>query len=150
MFKEFKEFAIRGNVVDMAVGIIIGAAFTTVVKSLVEEIIMPPFGYVTGRFSIAEKFLVLGSGVTPGPYATLADAKSSGASVLAYGSFINNVVAFMIVSMVLFVIVRWINRLRRPDTPPAPGTKACLFCMSPIDIAATRCPHCTSVLTVSR
>lgn len=144
MLKEFKEFAIKGNVIDMAVGIIIGAAFTTVVKSLVDDVIMPPLGYITGRFSMTEKFWVLIEGAKPGPYATLADAKAGGANVVAYGSFLNALISFVIVSLVLFFIVRWINRLRRPDTPPAPGTQACPYCKLPIDIAATRCPHCTS------
>lgn len=147
MLKEFKEFAIKGNVMDMAVGIIIGAAFSTVVKSLVDEILMPPLGFVTGKFNFAEKFIILADGNTAGPYQTLAAAKAGGATVVAWGSFVNNVVAFFLVTLVLFFIVRWMNRLRRPDTPAAPGTQACPFCKSSIDIAATRCAHCTSQIT---
>ena len=146
MLKEFREFAIKGNVVDMAVGIIIGAAFTTVVKTLVDEVIMPPIGLLTGGVDFSSKFWLLKDG-TPGvPYASLDEAKKAGAVVLAYGQFINTVVSFLLVALVLFFIVRWINRLRRQDPPPAPSTKACPFCRSQIDIAASRCAHCTSTL----
>jgi large conductance mechanosensitive channel len=144
MLKEFKEFAIRGNVIDMAVGIIIGAAFTTVVKSLVDDVIMPPLGTLTGGLDFAQKFVVLRAGATAGPYHTLAQARASGATVLAYGVFINAVFAFMMVAAVLFFVVRWMNRLRRPDTPPAPNTKNCPFCRSTIDLRATKCAFCTS------
>ncbi|MBN2804922.1 MAG: large conductance mechanosensitive channel protein MscL [Deltaproteobacteria bacterium] len=146
MFKEFKEFAIKGNVIDMAVGIIIGAAFTTVVKSLVDDIIMPPLSLLTGKFDVASKFLVLSDGASNGPYNTLDEAKTGGAIVWAYGNFLNTLVVLMLVSLVLFFIVRWINRLRRPDTPAAPGTKPCPYCKSSIEIAAVRCPYCTSQL----
>lgn len=144
MFKELKEFAIKGNVVDMAVGVIVGAAFSTVVKSLVDDVIMPPIGVLTGGLDFADKFIVLQAGSTPAPYATLAAAKDAGATVLAYGTFINSLVAFVIVALVLFFVVRWINRLRRSDTPAAPTTKPCPFCKSSIDVDATRCAHCTS------
>lgn len=149
MLKEFKEFAVKGNVIDMAVGIIIGAAFTTVVKSLVDDVIMPPLGYLTGGLDFVQKFVVLRVGSLPGPYPTLAEAKASGATVLAYGSFINAVVAFLMVATVLFFLVRWINRLRRPDTPAAPNTKSCPFCKSSIDVGAKRCAYCTSTLDVA-
>jgi large conductance mechanosensitive channel len=144
MLKEFKEFAIKGSVTDMAVGIIVGAAFTTVVKSLVDELIMPLLSLLTGGLDFADKFAVLRPGPTTGPYTTLAEARAGGATVLAYGSFINSVVAFLIVALVLFFVIRWMNRLRRPDTPPAPNTKACPFCKSAIDRNASRCPYCTS------
>ncbi len=146
MLKEFKEFAIKGNVIDMAVGIIIGAAFTTVVKSLVDDVIMPPLGSLTGGLDFSQKYIVLRPGAAAGPYETLAQAKADGATVLGYGNFITAVVAFLMVAMVLFFVVRWMNRLRRPDTPAAPNTKACPFCKSSIDKAASRCPHCTSTL----
>jgi len=145
MLKEFKEFAIKGNVADMAVGIIIGAAFTTVVKSLVDDVIMPPLGLVTGEIDFAEKFIILRSGATAiDSTATLAQAKSSGATVIAYGNFVNNLLALLIVSIVLFFIIRWMNRLRSPNTPPAPNTKPCPYCKSTVDIGATRCAYCTS------
>ncbi|HMJ15544.1 MAG TPA: large conductance mechanosensitive channel protein MscL [Polyangiaceae bacterium] len=147
MIKEFKEFAIKGNVVDMAVGIIIGAAFTTVVKTLVDEVIMPPIGLLTGGVDFSSKFLMLKDGVvSAAPYTSLADAKKAGAVVLAYGNFINTVVSFLIVALVLFFIVRWINKLRRQDPAPTPNTKQCPFCRSQIDREASRCMHCTSEL----
>ncbi len=145
MLKDFKEFAVKGNVVDMAVGIIIGAAFTTVVKSLVDDVIMPPLGALTGGLDFGDKFFVLRTDA-PGPFATVAEAKAAGAVVLTYGNFFNAIVAFLLVSLVLFFVVRWTNRLRRPDTPSAPTTKPCPYCKSLIDLAATRCAHCTSAL----
>ena len=146
MLKEFREFAIKGNVVDMAVGIIIGASFTTVVKSVVDDIIMPPIGLVTGGLDFSDKFVVLKPGMGNGDYHSLLEAKEAGATLLSYGVFINNVVAFLIVALVLFFIVRWANRLRRTEPPPAPNTKNCPFCRSAIDLQATRCAHCTSEL----
>ena len=146
MLREFQEFAIKGNVVDMAVGIIIGAAFTGVVQSLVDDVLMPPLGLVTGGLDFAEMFLVLKPGVPDAHYATLAEARAGGATVLAYGSFLNALVGLLLVASALFFIVRWINRLRRPDTPPAPRSRACPFCKSHVDQSATRCAHCTSEL----
>ena len=146
MLEEFKEFAIKGNVVDMAVGIMIGGAFTTVVKSVVDDLLMPPIGLVTGGFDFSNDFVVLAAGTTEPPYTTLAEAKAAGASVLAYGAFINSVIAFVLVALALFFVVRWINRLRRPETEHAPETKACTFCMEPIHKEAKRCPRCTSEL----
>ncbi len=146
MLKEFKEFAVKGNVVEMAVGIIIGAAFTTVVKSVVDDLIMPLVGLLMGRVDFADKFVLLRAGKAPPPYITLKDAKTAGAVVLSYGQFVNAVVSFLIVSFVLFLVVRWINRLRSPATPPAPSTQTCPYCKSAIDLAATRCPHCTSTI----
>jgi len=147
MLKDFKEFAIKGNVVDMAVGIIIGAAFTTVVKSVVDDLFMPMLSVPTGGLDFAEKFVVLRSGATPPPYMSLEAAKTAGAVVLSYGRFMNSVVSFLLVSLALFFLVRWINKLRRPDTPAAPTTKPCQYCKQVIDVAATRCPHCTSSLS---
>lgn len=146
-FDEFREFAIKGNVVDMAVGIMVGGAFTTVVKSVVDDLIMPPISLLTGGLDFANKFVVLRDGAkAPAPYLTLAEAQAAVATVLSYGQFINALVAFVIVAMALFMVVRWINRLRRPDTEDAPSTKACPFCKEPIHVEARRCPRCTSEL----
>jgi large conductance mechanosensitive channel len=149
MFKEFREFALKGNVIDMAVGIIIGAAFGAVVKTLVDEIMMPPLGLLTGKMDFSDKFVMLRAGKTPEPYATLAEAKQAGAVVLGYGQLLNTIVSFLTVSLALFFLVRWINRLRRQDAPPAPNTKNCQFCKSTIDKDAVRCPQCTSHLESS-
>lgn len=152
MLKEFKEFAVRGNVVDMAVGIIIGAAFGSIVKSLVDDIIMPPIGWVLGNVDFTNLYVVLKQGIaTAGPYASLADAKKAGAVTLNYGVFINALVSFIIVAFAVFLLVRAINRLRQkldaaPETP-AVVTKECPYCRSAIPQAATRCPHCTSELS---
>lgn len=144
MIKEFKEFAVKGNVVDMAVGIMIGAAFATMVKSLVEDVLMPPLSLLTGGLDFSDKFIVLRAGASPAPYDSLPQARASGATLLTYGQFINTCITFILIALALFVVVRWINRLRRPDTPPAPSTKACPYCKSIIDVSATRCAHCTS------
>jgi large conductance mechanosensitive channel len=146
MLSQFKEFAVKGNVVDMAVGVMIGAAFGAVVKSLVDDVLMPPLGLLTGRLDFKDHFLVLQAGTTPEPYATLEAARTAGATVLSYGMFVNACVSFLLISLALFFVVRWMNALRSPDTPPAPATRACPHCMSPIHIKATRCPHCTSEL----
>jgi large conductance mechanosensitive channel len=146
VLRELREFAIKGSVMDMAVGIIIGAAFTSVVTSLVSDILMPPIGLVTGGLDFSEQFFVLSEGRGSAPYDTLAQARASGATVIAYGLFVNSLLAFSIVSLVLFLAVRWMNRLRRPDTPAAPNTDVCSFCMSTITSGASRCPFCTSVL----
>lgn len=145
MFKEFREFAIKGNVVDMAVGIMVGGAFATVVKSLVEDVVMPPISAAMGGLDYSQRFIVLepGEKVAP-PYASLEAAQEAGAVTLRYGVFVNNVITFIVVALALFFLVRWINRLRRPDTPPAETTRPCPYCMSHVDVAATRCAHCTS------
>lgn len=145
MMKEFKEFAVKGNVVDMAVGIIIGAAFGTIVKSLVADIIMPPIGLLLGNVDFSNLFLVLKQGTTAGPYATLADATTAGAVTLNYGMFINTVVSFLIVAFAVFMVIRNINRLKREKEVPAaaPTTRECPHCLSTIPIKATRCAHCT-------
>jgi large conductance mechanosensitive channel len=149
MLKEFKEFAIRGNVVDMAVGIIIGGAFGTIVKSLVDDMLMPPIGLLLGGVDFANFFLVLRQGAKPGPYASLAEAKAAGAVSINYGLFVNNIISFVIVAFAVFLLVRTINRLRREEAPAAPNTKECLYCASVISIKATRCPHCTSQLAAT-
>jgi large conductance mechanosensitive channel len=148
MLKEFKEFAMRGNVVDMAVGIIIGAAFGTIVNSLVADILMPPIGMILGNVDFSNLFLVLKSGKVPGPYAALGDAKAAGAVTINYGVFANAVISFVIVAFAVFLLIRAINRLKRQEAapPPAPTTKTCPYCVSMIAINATRCAHCTSEL----
>lgn len=148
MLKEFKEFAMRGNVVDMAVGIIIGAAFGTIVKSLVADVIMPPIGLLLGNVDFSNLFIVLKSGSTAGPYASLADAQAAGAVSLNYGLFANTIISFLIVAFAVFLLIRGINQLKRKEEapPPVPTTKDCPFCLSSIPIKATRCPHCTSEL----
>ena len=148
MFKEFREFAIRGNVVDMAVGIIIGAAFTSIVNSLVNDIIMPPIGFFLGSVDFANLFIVLRDGKVAAPYSSIADAKAAGAVTLNYGMFINAIMSFLIVSFAVFIMVRTINRLKRQsEQPPAsPTMKDCPFCLSIIPVKAVRCGHCTSEL----
>lgn len=144
MWKEFKEFIMRGNVIDLAVGIIIGAAFGKIVTSLVNDIIMPPIGLLLGKVDFSNLFINL-SGQ---PYATLAEAKDAGAATINYGLFINNVIDFLIVAVAVFLVVRVVNRLRRkPEAAPAvPTTKECPYCFTAIPIKATRCPNCTSQL----
>ena len=148
MFKEFRAFALRGNVVDMAVGIIVGAAFGTIISSLVDNILMPPIGLLLGGVDFGNLFAIIKAGSTAGPYATLADAQSAGAVTINYGVFINAIVSFVIVAFAIFLVIRAINRLtREKETPLAePTTKECPYCRSTIPLTATRCPHCTSQL----
>jgi len=142
MLKEFKEFAMRGNVIDMAVGIVIGAAFGKIVSSLVADIIMPPIGLLLGRVDFSNLFVNLSSQ----HYDTLADAKKAGAAVISYGVFLNIVIEFIIVAFAIFLLVRQINRFKRPEAAPAPSTKECPYCASSIPLKAIRCPNCTSQL----
>lgn len=146
MLKEFKEFALRGNVVDMAVGIIIGAAFGTIVKSLVSDVIMPPIGLLLGNVDFTNLFIVLKEGSIAGPFASLADAQKAGAVTINYGVFINTVISFIIIAFVVFLLIRYINKLKREvEAPPAePTTKECPHCLSAIPIKATRCAYCTA------
>ncbi len=148
MFKEFKEFALRGNVVDMAVGIVIGAAFGTIINSLVSDILMPPLGLLLGNVDFSSLFIILKEGKVPGPYPSLAAAKAASAVTINYGVFVNTVVSFLLVAFAVFLIVRNINRLRREEqsAPPAATTKECPYCVSVIPIKAVRCPHCTTEL----
>jgi large conductance mechanosensitive channel len=148
MFKEFKEFAVRGNVVDMAVGIIIGAAFGTIVKSLVSDVIMPPIGLLLGNVDFSNLFVVLKEGATAAPYATLAVAEEAGAVIIKYGVFLNTIISFLIVAFAVFMVIRNINKLKKQqEAPPAePTTKECPFCYSTISIKATRCANCTAEL----
>ncbi len=148
MLKEFREFVVKGNVVDMAVGIIIGAAFGAIVTSLVSDVIMPPVGLLLGKVDFSNLFVVLRDGTVPGPYASLADAKKAGAVSINYGIFINALISFLIVAFSVFILVKNVNRLKREETPP-PGpatTKECPYCLSVIPIKAVRCGHCTSEL----
>jgi len=148
MWKEFKEFAMRGNVVDMAVGIIIGAAFGTIVQSLVADMIMPPIGLLLGNMDFTDLFLILKEGAVPEPYTTLADAQQAGAVTINYGLFITKIISFLIVSFSVFLLIRGINRLKRKEEALAaePTTKECPHCLSSIPINATRCAFCTSEL----
>jgi len=148
MLKEFKEFAMKGNVLDMAVGIIIGAAFGTIVNSLVQDVIMPPIGLLLGNVDFSNIFVVLKEGKVAGPYASMAAAKSAGAVTINFGVFVNTIISFLIVAFAVFLLVRTVNRLRRQEeAPPAvPTTKECTYCFSSIPIKATRCPQCTSEL----
>jgi large conductance mechanosensitive channel len=144
MIKEFKDFIMRGNVLDMAIGIIIGIAFGLVVNSVVNDLIMPPIGLLLGNVDFSNLFINL-SGT---PYSSLTEARDAGAAVIAYGAFINTVINFIIVAIVLFFIIRLFNKVRRKqEAPPAePDTKECPYCLSTVKIKATRCPNCTSEL----
>jgi large conductance mechanosensitive channel len=153
MLKEFREFAVKGNVVDMAVGIIIGGAFGKIVSSLVNDIIMPPIGLLLGKVDFSNLFIDL----SRGGYASLAEATEAGAPTLRYGLFVNNVIDFLIVSFAVFLLVKWINSFRakaeaskkaEAPAPAAPMTKQCPYCLSEIPINAVRCAHCTTDLTV--
>jgi large conductance mechanosensitive channel len=148
MLKEFKEFALRGNVIDMAVGIIIGVAFGAIVNSLVNDVLLPPIGLLLGRVDFSNLFVVLREGVQPGPYASVAVAKEAGAVTLNIGVFINTIISFLIIALAVFMIIRQINRLKRKAEAPqaVPTTKTCPFCFSTIHLQATRCPYCTSNL----
>ena len=145
MLKEFKEFAMRGNVLDMAIGIIIGAAFGKIISSLVSDVMMPPIGLVLGKVDFSNLYLNL----THNTYASLQDAKKAGAATINYGSFINTVIDFLIVAFVIFLLTRAINRMKRAEASPpapAPATKECPFCLSSVPARAIRCAHCTSDL----
>lgn len=146
MLKEFRDFAMRGNVVDMAIGIIIGAAFGAIVKSLVDDVLMPPIGLLLGKVDFSNLFVVLREGATAGPYASLAAAKAAGAVTINYGLFINSVISFVIVAFAVFALIRSLNRLKKAETPAPPASKNCPYCCTAIPVAATRCPHCTSAL----
>ncbi|HUJ90744.1 MAG TPA: large conductance mechanosensitive channel protein MscL [Syntrophorhabdales bacterium] len=151
MLKEFKEFAMKGNMLDMAVGIVIGAAFGLIITSLVADVIMPPIGLLLGNIDFANIFSVLKEGKTPGPYATVAAAKAAGAVTVNWGVFINTIINFLIVAFAIFLMLKGFNRMRREqEAPPAaPTTKDCPYCLSEIPIKATRCPQCTSELTTA-
>jgi len=148
MLKEFKEFVMRGNVVDMAVGIVIGGAFGKIVSSLVKDVLMPPIGLLMGGVDFEELFMTLKEGTTAGPYHTLANAQAAGAVTVNLGIFINTIISFIIVAFAIFMVIKGINRMKREqEAPPAePTTKDCSHCHMTIPIKATRCGHCTSDL----
>jgi large conductance mechanosensitive channel len=148
MLKEFREFAMRGNVLDMAVGIILGAAFGGIISSLVADVIMPPVGLLLGSVDFTDLYVVLHQGASPGPYDTLELAREAGAVTLNYGMFINTIVNFVIVAFAMFMLIRSVNRLQREEDTPEPEdtTKGCPHCFTTIPIKATRCPNCTSDL----
>jgi large conductance mechanosensitive channel len=144
MFKEFRAFIARGNVIDLAVAVVIGAAFGKIVTSLVEGIVMPPIGLVTGGIDFTSLFVVLDS--SKGVPASLAEAKAKGIPVIAYGQFINDVLNFVIIAFVIFLVVRWYNRIKSEPEPATPTTRDCPYCLSTIPLKATRCAHCTADL----
>jgi len=146
MFKEFKEFAMKGNVIDMAVGIIIGVAFGTIIKSLVDDVLMPPIGLLLGNVDFSNLFLTIREGKVAAPYANLAAAKAAGAVTVNIGVFINTIISFLIVAFSVFLVIKNVNRFKKEPPPADPTTKDCPFCLSAIPIKATRCPQCTSEL----
>ena len=147
MWNDFKAFIMRGNVLDLAVGVIIGASFGTVVKSLVDDVIMPPIGLAIGGADFSNLFVVLKEGATAAaPYASLAEAKAAGAVTMNYGAFINTIITFLIVALAVFMLVRVVTRLHKQPAPAPPDTKACPQCATAIPLAAKRCPNCTSQL----
>lgn len=143
MFKEFKEFIMRGSVLDLAIGVIIGGAFGKIISSVVNDVIMPPIGLLLGKVNFTDLYINL-SGTE---YPSLAAAQEAGAPTLNYGLFLNSILEFLIIALVIFLIVKQVNRMMKPkEAPAAPATKTCPFCQSEIAIKATRCPHCTSEL----
>ena len=147
MWKDFKAFVMRGNVMDLAVAVIIGAAFGSVVKSLVDDLIMPPIGLLTRGLDFSDQFILLKAGdKAPPPYKTPALAHAAGAVTLNYGAFINAILTFLIIAMAVFVLVRAMNRMYKRPVPPPPDTKPCPLCAMSIPLAAKRCPNCTSDL----
>jgi large conductance mechanosensitive channel len=146
MFKEFKEFAIKGNAVDLAVGVVIGAAFGSIVTSLVKDILMPPIGLLTGGLDFSNKFLVLKAAPGGGTFATPTDAVKAGAVTWNYGNFITLVISFLIVAFCIFLVVKAMNKMKKPSPTAAPVAKDCPACTMSIPIRATRCPHCTTDL----
>ena len=145
MLKEFKEFAVKGNMLDMAVGIIMGTAFGLIVTSLVNDVIMPPIGLLLGNADFSNIFVVLKEGKTPGPYASVGAAKAAGAVTMNVGLFINTIINFLIVAFAIFLLIRNVNRFKKQEEA-APPSKDCFFCFTKIPIQATRCPNCTSEL----
>ncbi len=153
MLKDFKEFAMRGSVVDMAVGIVIGAAFGTIVKSFVDDVLMPPIGLLLGNVDFSNFFILLKEGSkAAAPYASLAAAKAAGAVTLNLGAFINTIISFIIIAFAVFLVIKGLNRMKREEAaPPAePSTKECPYCFSAIPLKASRCPQCTSELGAAK
>lgn len=149
MFEEFKKFVMRGNVIDMAVGIIIGAAFATIITSLVNDVLMPPIGLLLGGVDFSNLFIILQEGTPSGPYASLAAAQEAGAVTINYGIFLNAVITFLIVAFAIFLLIRWVNRLKGPEEAPAATTEPCPYCLMEVPIGASRCGHCGSELAVA-
>jgi large conductance mechanosensitive channel len=143
MFKEFKEFALRGNVIDLAIAVIIGGAFGKIITSLVNDMIMPPLGLILGNVNFTDLFISLDGT----KYASLEDAQAAGAATINYGIFINTIIDFILVAIVMFLVVYWFNKMKRAPAPAAPTTKECPHCFTQIPIPAKRCPNCTSQLT---
>jgi large conductance mechanosensitive channel len=149
MWKEFREFAVKGNVVDLAIGIMVGGAFAPIAKSLVDDIVMPPIGLLLGRIDFKNLYIALKPGTPAGPYATVDAAKTAGAVTLNYGLFLNTVFSFIVIAFIAFLLVRMVNRVRRWEqgaAPSEPTVKTCPYCLSSIPIKATRCSGCTSQL----
>jgi len=144
MWKQFKEFALRGNVIDLAVGLVIGSAFGRIVTSLVNDVLMPPIGLLLGRVDFSSLFVNLSGS----DYASLAQAQEAGAPTINYGLFLNTIIEFVIVALAMFLLIRQVNRLQQPAKAPAPSTKPCPYCHTDIPLQATRCPNCTSQLSV--
>jgi large conductance mechanosensitive channel len=149
-FHDFREFAMRGNAIDMAVGIVIGTAFGAISKSLVADVIMPPFGLLLGGRDFSKYFIVLKQGTPPGPYHSMTAAQAAHAVTLNYGSFIGTIITFVVIALSIFVLLRQMNKLKRKpqDVPASPTTKDCPHCCTSIPIKASRCPACTSELAV--
>ena len=150
MFKEFKEFAMRGSVMDMAIGIIIGAAFSPIIASLVSDILMPPIGLLLGGVDFSNLFVTINQGAAAGPFVTLADAQKAGAVTINYGIFVNKIISFIIVAFAIFMVVKGIISMKRQEEaePASPTTKDCSFCFTASPVKAIRCPNCTADLTV--
>ena len=150
MLKEFKEFAMKGNVVDMAVGLVVGAAFATIVKSLVADVIMPPIGLLLGGVDFSNLFAVIREGSAAGPFSTLADAQKAGAVTINYGLFVNTIISFLIIAFAIFMVITGLSNLKKKEeaAPAEPTVKDCSHCYTSIPIKATRCPHCTSELSI--
>jgi large conductance mechanosensitive channel len=149
LWQEFKTFAARGSVIDMAVGIIIGSAFGAIARSLVDDILMPPLGLLLGNADFADLFWTLSAGDPAGPYPTLADAQAAGAVTINYGVFVNTIISFILIAFAMFLIIRYINRLQtepEAEEATAPTTKECPYCISVVPLEASRCPNCTSQL----
>ncbi len=149
MIKEFKEFALKGNAIDLAVGLVLGVAFGTVINSLVEDLLMPPVGLLLGDADFTDLFVVLKEGAAAGPYATLAAAQDAGAVTLNLGLLFNAIIAFIIVAFAMFFVVKGMNKLRRAEEEEEPAVKECPFCLTEIPEAATRCFACTSEQSVA-
>jgi large conductance mechanosensitive channel len=148
MLKEFREFAMKGPVVDMAIGIIIGAAFGAIVTSLVADILMPPIGLLLGKVDFSNLFIVLKQGTVAAPYSSLEAAKAAGAVTLNYGLFVNQIISFLIVAIAVFILIKNLNRMKKAPPAEAPTTKPCPYCLSTIPLNASRCPFCTSQIPV--